>query len=395
MKFDFDVAIIGGGLVGLATACALSQCDLNVALIDTKVQNYADLDSDIIGVRASAINGSSQHYFAQIGVWDDLCASQRVQAFTEIGVWEKDGQAHLSAHAQDFGYQNLGYIIENHVMSHYLYQYALACSNIRFFSYEAVNSVLNDDYASLTLADNTILQAKLVIGADGAHSWLRQQQKIPVIERDYIHHAVITTVTTEYRHQSCAKQIFYPNGIIAFLPLWQSNKSCLVWSTKPNKASNLASISEMEFANELFALTGDKVGHCQLINPRMVFPLKARFAKCFVKHRLVLIGDAAHTIHPLAGQGVNLGFQDSALLVATIKDLVAANKKDIGLSKNLQVYQLARRKDTLVMLAAMRTIQDMFNGDLLLKKLLRTIGMNAVDHCSPLKKQLIKYAMHI
>lgn len=394
MSISFDVAIVGGGLVGLATACALSQCDLNVVLIDTKVQQYADLDSDKIGVRASAINGSSQHYFAQIGIWDDLCASQRVQDFSEIAVWEKGGQAQLLAQAQDFGYQNLGYIIENHVISHYLYQYALTCSNISFFNSEAVNSVFNDDYAYLTLADNTILQVKLVIGADGAHSWIRQQQNISVIARDYIHHALITTVTTEYPHQSCAKQIFYPNGIVAFLPLWQANKSCLVWSTKPAIATNLAALPESEFTNELMALTGDKVGHCQLINPRMVFPLKARFAKRFIKHRLVLIGDAAHTIHPLAGQGVNLGFQDSALLVATIKNLINCNK-DIGLPINLQAYQFARRKDTLVMLAAMRTIQDMFNGDLLLKKMLRTFGMNAIDHCSPLKKQLIKYAMHI
>ncbi|OCG28169.1 hypothetical protein A9G11_11720 [Gilliamella sp. wkB108] len=394
MNIHFDVAIVGGGLVGLATACALSQCDLNIAIIDTKIHQNADLLVDEIGIRASAINGSTQHYFSQIGIWDDLCASQRVQAFTEIGVWEKNGQAQLSAHAQDYGYQNLGYIIENHVISHYLYQYALTCSNITIFSSEAINSVFNDDYACLTLADNTHLQAKLVIGADGAHSWIRQQENIAIFERNYLHHALITTVTTEYPHQFCAKQIFYPNGIIAFLPLWQTNKSCLVWSTKPDEAANLASISEIEFANELFALTGDKVGRCQLVNPRMVFPLKARFAKRFVKHRLVLIGDAAHTIHPLAGQGVNLGFQDSALLVATIKELVSSNK-DIGLPINLKTYQFTRRKETLVMLAAMRTIQDMFNGDHLVKKMLRTIGMNAIDHCSPVKKQLIKYAMHI
>lgn len=394
MNIHFDVVIVGGGLVGLATACALSQCDLKIAIIDTKIHQYNNLSSNELGIRASAINGASQRYFAQIGIWNDLCASQRVQDFTEIGVWEKNGQAHLSAHAQDFGYQNLGYIIENHVICYYLYQYASACSNIRIFSSEAINSLFDDEYVCLTLADNAQLYAKLIIGADGAHSWIRQQENIPIIERDYIHHAVITTVTTEYHHQLCAKQIFYPNGIVAFLPLWQANKSCLVWSTKPAIATNLATLPESEFTNELLALTGDKVGHCQLVNPRMVFPLKARFAKRFVKHRLVLIGDAAHTIHPLAGQGVNLGFQDSALLVATIKELVNSNK-DIGLSVNLKAFQFARRKDTLVMLAAMRTIQDMFNNDHVVKKILRTVGMNAIDRCSPLKKQLIKYAMHI
>lgn len=156
----------------------------------------------------------------------------------------------------------------------------------------------------------------------------------------------------------------------------------------------LTSLSEYKFCQELFKLTDDKIGKCQVINKRTVFPLKARLARQFIKHRLVLIGDAAHTIHPLAGQGVNLGFQDSALLVSTIKQL-HDKQKDFGLAENLKSFQFTRRKDTLVMLTAMRTIQDMFHGDNILKKTLRTIGMNAIDNCSPLKKQLIKYAMHI
>ncbi|OCG67790.1 FAD-dependent monooxygenase [Gilliamella sp. Fer4-1] len=394
MNIQFDVAIVGGGLVGLATACALSQYALKIAIIDTKIHQHQSFSQNEIGIRASAINGASQHYFSQIGIWNDLCASKRVQEFTEIGVWEKNGQAHLSAHAKDYGYSNLGYIIENNIISHYLYQYALNCSNINIYNCEAIDCAFNDDFAFLTLANKAILQTKLLIGADGAHSWVRQRKNISVFERDYLHHAVITTVETEYPHQSCARQIFYPNGIVAFLPLWQANKSCLVWSTKPDNAISLASLSESEFSDELFRLTGDKVGQCQLINPRMVFPLKARIARQFIQHRLVLIGDAAHTIHPLAGQGVNLGFQDSALLVSTIKTLID-EQKDIGLVCNLKPFQFTRRKDTLVMLAAMQTIQDMFNGDNLLKKMIRTVGMNTIDCCSPIKKQIIKYAMRI
>lgn len=394
MSIQFDVAIVGGGLVGLATACALSHYDLKIAIIDKNIHQYECLQTDKIGVRASALNGASQRYFTQIGIWDALCSSGRVQEFAEIDVWEKNGQAHLSAHATDYGYPNLGYIIENHVISHYLYHYALASNNITLFSQEVINSEFDDNCAFLTLADQVTLQAKLIIGADGANSWIRNHENIAVFERDYIHHALITTVETEFPHHACAKQIFYPNGIVAFLPLYHPNRSCLVWSTKPDNAANLASLSETEFSYQLFQLTGDKVGFCQLVNPRMIFPLKARFAKQFIKHRLVLVGDAAHTIHPLAGQGVNLGFQDSALLVSTIKKLIDANQ-DIGLVSNLKSFQFTRRKDTVVMLAAMQAIQDMFNGDNLLKKALRTVGMNTIDHCSPLKKQLIKYAMKI
>jgi 2-polyprenylphenol 6-hydroxylase len=394
MKTQFDVAIVGGGLVGLATACALSQYNLTVAIVDARVDEYQKFAFDKIGIRASAINGASQQYFSQIGIWDDLCASERLHAFSEIGVWEKDGLAHLSAYAKDYGYPNLGYIIENNLISHYLYQHSQANPNIDIFNLVAIDNNYNEDYAFLTLADNTILQAKLIIGADGAHSWLRRHEKISVFERNYLHHAVITTVETQYPHQSCARQIFYPNGIVAFLPLWQANKSCLVWSTKPDQATILTSLTESEFCQELFKLTGDKVGQCQLVNSRMVFPLKARFAKQFIKHRLVLIGDAAHTIHPLAGQGVNLGFQDSALLVSTIKKLID-EQKDIGLVENLKSFQFTRRKDALVMLTAMRTIQDMFNGNNVVKKLVRTIGMNAIDNFPPIKRQLIKYAMQL
>jgi 2-polyprenylphenol 6-hydroxylase len=394
MKTQFDVAIVGGGLVGLATACALSQYNLTVAIVDARIDEYQKFAFDKIGIRASAINGASQQYFSQIGIWDDLCASERLHAFSEIGVWEKDGLAHLSAHAKDYGYPNLGYIIENNLISHYLYQHSQANPNIDIFNLVAIDNNYNEDYAFLTLADNTTLQAKLIIGADGAHSWLRRHEKISVFERNYLHHAVITTVETQYPHQSCARQIFYPNGIVAFLPLWQANKSCLVWSTKPDQATILTSLTESEFCQELFKLTGDKVGQCQLVNSRMVFPLKARFAKQFIKHRLALIGDAAHTIHPLAGQGVNLGFQDSALLVSTIKKLID-EQKDIGLVENLKSFQFTRRKDALVMLTAMRTIQDMFNGNNVVKKLVRTVGMNAIDNFPPIKRQLIKYAMQL
>ncbi len=394
MKTQFDVAIVGGGLVGLATACALSQYNITVAIVDAKVNEHQNFDYDEIGIRASAINGASQQYFSQIGIWNDLCASERVHAFSEIGVWEKNGLAHLGAHAKDYGYPNLGYIIENNLISHYLYQHVQANPNIAIFNLVAIDNNCTQDDAFLTLVDNTRLQAKLIIGADGAHSWLRRHEKISLFERNYLHHAVITTVETQYPHQACARQIFYPNGIVAFLPLWQANKSCLVWSTKPEQAAILTSLTESDFCQELFKLTGDKVGQCRLVNPRMVFPLKARFAKQFVKHRLVLIGDAAHTIHPLAGQGVNLGFQDSALLVATIRKLIE-EQEDIGLLENLKSFQFTRRKDALVMLTAMRTIQDMFNGNNALKKMVRTVGMNAIDKFSPLKKQLIKYAMQI
>ncbi|MDF7667062.1 FAD-dependent monooxygenase [Orbaceae bacterium ESL0727] len=412
---NFDIAIIGGGLVGLATACALINDNesydrgLRIAVIDKGVApDYLAINKDAFPnaitsfneiipfdeptVRASAINGASQRYFKQIGIWDALSHSHRVQDFLSIEVWEKIGSAYLHANCRDYGYPNLGCIIENKMIHYYLMQFAARSPQITFFNQQCVNSLFADDYAFLTLSDNTVLQAKLVIGADGAHSWIRQQEAIPLIERNYRHHAVITTVTTEFPHQACARQLFYPDGIVAFLPLYQPNKSCLVWSTSPEQAEALQTMSADQFSAELFALTGDKVGVSHIVNERLRFPLKARFAKRFVKHRLVLIGDAAHTIHPLAGQGVNLGFQDSALLTSTIKALHQSGQ-DIGMSCHFRAFQFTRRKDTLMMMAAMRTIQDMFDGQSSVKKWLRAAGMNTINHLSPLKKQLIKYAI--
>ncbi|MDF7670450.1 FAD-dependent monooxygenase [Orbaceae bacterium ESL0721] len=401
----FDIAIIGGGLVGMATACALSKISdqsrhLRIAIIDPSLnhthqnqnQNQsAMLPFDAPTVRASAINGASQRYFKEIGIWDDLYQSSRVEEFSSIEVWEKEGNAFFTAHCQEYGLANLGCIIENRVIHHYLSQLATQSAQIIFFNQPCIDSLFDDEWAFLTLADQTILQAKLVIGADGAHSWIRDQEAISLLEQDYRHHAVITTVSTEFPHQDCARQLFYNNGIVAFLPLYEQNRSCLVWSTLPEHAVQLQTMPAEQFTAELFLLTGDKVGTCQLVNDRLRFPLKARFAKQFVKHRLVLIGDAAHTIHPLAGQGVNLGFQDSALLVATISKLYQSGL-DIGNCNHLKSFQFTRRKDTLIMMAAMRTIQDMFAGDNRLKKWARAVGMNSINHLTPLKKLLIKYA---
>lgn len=395
MSANFDIAIVGAGLVGLATACALRDSRLQIAIIDTKLPTDLDvLATNNIGIRASAINHASQQYFEEIGIWEPLCASHRVQPFSSIQVWEKGGNAQLSACCGDYGYSNLGYIIENKMMQHYLYQCAKGAASIKFFQNECSSTILDDESVFLRLANDQVIQSKLIIGADGASSWVRQQEKIPLIERDYIHHSVITTIETEYPHEGCAKQLFYADGIVAFLPLFEKNKSCLVWSSYPENTKKLHVMPAEQFSEELFALTGEHVGKSQLVNDRMVFPLKARFAEKFVKHRVALIGDAAHTIHPLAGQGVNLGFQDSALLVSTIKRLKQSGL-DIGVSSHFKSFQFTRRKETLIMMAAMQTIQDMFDGNHSIKKRIRRIGMNAIDRLPMIKKQLIKYAMNL
>ncbi|WP_392561403.1 FAD-dependent monooxygenase [Orbus sturtevantii] len=389
---DFDVVIVGAGMVGLATACALSSTSINIAIIENKTYFDRLLLDNKIAVRASAINSASQQYFAQMSVWEILEKTGRVLAFNSIEVRERQSKAHLTAENSNYQYDNFGYIIENQVIQDVLYKHAATKPNIHFLHDKVNNIFFSTDRGFVILENNKQISAKLIIAADGASSLVRQKQNMTLLQRPYLHHAVITTVKTEHAHQSCARQIFYKDGIIAFLPLWQHNMSCLVWSAKPLEASNLLTMNDASFNRRLTDMTDNILGACEVVNERLEYPLIARFCPETVHNRLILIGDAAHTIHPLAGQGFNLGLEDSKLLTDILSENYLAGK-DFGLKSLYCHYQLARNKDTLAMLSAMRIIQDMFDGSSFFKKQVRALGMNIINATPLVKKQLIKYAL--
>src|SRR5699024_5236589 len=266
------------------------------------------------------------------------------------------------------------------------------CRNITLLQGTPQSLQQHDDHVALTLASHEKLFAKLVIGADGAHSWVRQQLAIPLIKKSYLHHAIIATVETEYPHQACASQLFYPDGIVAFLPLWRPYLNCLVWSVRPQQAQQLMHCTPRQFEHQLSALTQYKMGQCKLISERQSYPLTARYARQFGKQRTILIGDAAHTIHPLAGQGVNLGFADAKQITDRINTLVFMGKA-FGQYNNLKATLWHRQKQAMLMLAAMQGIQDIFAGQSIVKQVVRGSGMNIINHTSLLKKTLISQAM--
>lgn len=387
---NFDITIIGTGIMGLATACALGNTSLKIAVVDNKKITIDLPDQPCI--RASAINISSQHYFAKIGIWEALLDSERVLTFNEISVREKSGFAALDAHSKDYHYANLGHIIENDLMIKVLYEKALSYSNISFFSHRVNCLSSQPDKIVMQLTDHSRLTAKLVVAADGANSWVRESVGMKLWQYHYRHHAIMATVSSEKFHNACARQLFYSDGVIAFLPLWQPNLSCLVWSAKSREATDLHCTESAIFSKRLTEMTSGWLGQCQLASRRDYFPLTARYVPEFIQHRLILIGDASHTIHPLAGQGANLGLRDSVQLTNTIKRLYK-EEVDIGLKPHWREYQFARHKDVLMMLAGMQSIETLFDGQFVLKKWFRAIGMNMVNHMPVIKKRLLKYAL--
>ncbi len=400
----YDVLIVGGGMVGLTTALAIrQQSPLTVAIVDNQPLVEITEQAD---VRVSAINAVSQQLFDNLGVWQAM-ASSRCQPYQQMHIWDKAGYGKLDFNLDDLTSREhngqLGWIIENSVIRQALWQKAEQDQGITFYNQEKLSNIAIGDsevFASFTTLPP--ITAKLVVGADGARSWLREQMKFSLTFRDYDHHAIVATVKTPQGHDNTAWQVFLETGPLAFLPLaMQQNGEDLcsiVWSTSPDDAARLTAMSDEAFSNALTVAVDGKLGHIQVASERFTYPLTMRFAQDVVKDRVVLVGDAAHTIHPLAGQGVNLGLLDAAALAQTLS--AGLNDKTVKQAGNqwlspvhLQNYQRWRKSDAAEMIAAMEAIKQTFTPQQAPIKLLRGLGMSLLDKATPVKRQLIRQAL--
>ncbi|KGQ69663.1 oxidoreductase [Chelonobacter oris] len=384
-----DIIIIGGGMVGLAVAAALENAPCNIAVIEANPPDSQSLQT--VTHRVSALNLSSQKMLQQFGLWPALIQG-RCCAYRQMAVWEKDSFANIRFHSDSLGLDQLGYIIENHLIRHQLWQKVSRQANVDIIGGKPKSAVGNQQCAVLTLEDGSLLTAKLLIGADGAHSWLRQQADIPLNFRDYGHSALVCNVETAEPHLNTARQIFSHDSILAFLPLHQPHLCSIVWSQPPELAEQHLNMNEIEFNKALTVAFDNHLGLCKLVGQRHAIPLTARYARDFAKNRIALVGDAAHTIHPLAGLGVNLGFMDAMALAQEIeKNLLQDN--DIGELYHLRHYERWRKSEAVKMLAAMQGFKSLFNGSNPLKKLLRGVGMNLTNHLPMVKDQLMAQAL--
>jgi len=386
-----DVAIVGGGMVGLAVACGLQGSGLRVAVLEQREPQPLAADA-APALRVSAINAASEKLLTRLGVWSDIVA-RRASCYHGMEVWDKDSFGRIEFDDQSMGYSHLGHIVENTVIHYALWQKAQQSSDITLMAPAELQQVAwGENEAFLTLKDGAMLTARLVIGADGANSWLRNKADIPLTFWDYRHHALVATIRTEEAHGAVARQAFHGEGILAFLPLSDPHLCSIVWSLAPQEAERMQQASDEQFNQALNIAFDNRLGLCRVESERQVFPLTGRYARQFAAHRLALVGDAAHTIHPLAGQGVNLGFMDAAELVDELKRLHRQGK-DIGQYLYLRRYERSRKHSAALMLAGMQGFRELFAGTHPAKKLLRDMGLKLADTLPGVKPQLLRQAM--
>jgi len=378
-------------MVGLAVACGLQGCGLRVAVLEQNPPQPLP-ESAPPALRVSAINAASEKLLTRLGVWSSIVAN-RASCYHGMEVWDKDSFGRIAFDDRSMGYSHLGHIIENDVIHQALWQRAQQCQDVTLMAPAGVQQVAwGENEAFLTLKDGGMLTARLVVGADGANSWLREKADIALTSWDYRHHALVATIRTDEPHEAVARQVFHGDGILAFLPLSDPHLCSIVWSLPPLEAASMQDTTEEAFNQALDMAFDNRLGLCHVESERLVFLLTGRYARQFAAHRLALVGDAAHTIHPLAGQGVNLGFMDAAELVNELKRLHGAGK-DIGQHLYLRRYERSRKHSAGVMLASMQGFRELFAGTHPAKKLLRDLGLKLADTLPGVKPQLIRQAM--
>jgi len=387
---SYDIAVVGGGMVGLAFAAALKETTLKIVVIEGNDINRELGESPEL--RVSALSRASQNILQNLDAWKGI-ESRRHQSYNAMQVWDRNGFGHIDFDSDALMTDSLGHLVENKVIQLALLEQVEKASNITLLTATRINKLSRGkDAAWLTLEGQEPVYAKLIVGADGANSWTRSQVNIPLTTWDYNHHAIVANIRTVEPHQSCARQIFNPEGPLAFLPLWQPDLCSIVWSLPPERATELLAMDESEFNKQLTVAFDGRLGLCKVEGQRQAFPLKMRYARSFAGERIALIGDAAHTIHPLAGQGVNLGLLDAASLAQCVLANYTASK-DVGSHAHLRQFERWRKAEAATMISSMEGLKRLFSGGHPAKRIFRDIGLTLSNTLPGLKQSFIKRAM--
>ncbi|HEX6977930.1 MAG TPA: UbiH/UbiF/VisC/COQ6 family ubiquinone biosynthesis hydroxylase [Alphaproteobacteria bacterium] len=390
-----DVVIIGGGLVGLPLAIAFGQAGLDVAVVDR--EHPAVAAADPFDGRGSAIAWGSAQVLRGLGLWQRLAP----HAAPILDIRVSDGESPLFLHYdhRDLGADPLGYIIENRFTRRALYARLAELPNVRLVAPSSVRSIERTrGYVHAELEDGTRIEARLAVACDGRESPIRRAAGIRVTRWNYSQTGIVCSIRHERPHRGVAHERFLPAGPFAVLPLPDSETgahySSIVWTERADLAPAMMRLNDDEFAAEIAARFGDTLGAIAVAGPRWAYPLTLLQAERYTDVRLALAGDAAHVIHPIAGQGLNLGLRDVAALAECVVDARRLGL-DIGAADVLGRYERWRRFDNLTLMAVTDGLNRLFSNDIGPIRLMRDVGLAVVDRLPAVKRFFMRHAMGV
>ena len=390
MNDSSDIIIVGGGMVGACMALAAASEGFRVTLLEPR-QPSLEWTGDDFDIRVSALTRTSETILRNLDVWQDM-QQRRVTAYENMHVWDRKGFGEVHFAAEDVGAPNLGHIVENRVILAGLWEQITHQANIKHVAdVEIVSIEREGDQTKLIASNDDVLSASLVIGADGARSSVRELVGLTASTSSYDQEGVVCTVKAEQGNASTAWQRFMPTGPLALLPMNEEYFS-IVWSTSPEQAQSLVNASEPSFTLELTQASEAVCGKLSVVGERAAFPLRKLKAERYVLDGVALIGDAAHVIHPLAGQGVNLGFLDAAMLMDVLTE-ARAHRESIGAMGVLRRYERARKGHNLAVQSAMDGFKHLFSNNNPALSLIRNLGLGVAHHVSPLRRQFERVAL--
>lgn len=385
----YDVIIVGGGMVGAAVACSLGGSSLKVAVIESSPPEPFS-DDQPHDLRVSALSIASKTILETVGAWHGI-ETRRLCPFRRMRVWETTGDTEFCS--ENIGQPALGYIVENRVTQLALLERLQDFANVELIYQVPIKTIdyQPDKPAGLELADGRLLAAKVLVAADGGQSRVRQTVGLGVTSWDYKQHALVIYIETAYEQQDITWQRFMPTGPQAFLPL-TGHYGSIVWYHSPDEIRRLKTLSDEALLKELVAAFPDCLGKVNKVLGRASFPLKRQHAQDYVKPGVVLVGDAAHMINPLAGQGVNIGLLDAAALAEV---LIEADKKglNIGDLSVLKRYEAVRKNENLKMMTVMDAFYRVFSNRLPPLKFIRNLGLGLAERILPAKTKVMRAAM--
>lgn len=395
-----DLVIVGGGLVGLSLGCSLSGSDWSVLVVEAGATPVANQKASAVrrgyklvsgfSPRVSAISSRSGRFLKHLHVWEKLTENQ-LSPYHRMLVWDASGTGEIEFHGEQD--QPQGYIIENVNLLHALWETVSAASNIELLYADSIVELKHRaaGRVGLELGNGKRLEAGLVVGADGANSLVARYAGLRKREWSYGHQALVTVVETEKSHRQTAWQCFTPVGPLAFLPLNETkqNYCAVVWSMEPSALSQVMGLNDEALSRELTRNFESRLGQVRAVDERHCFPLIQRHARKYFTPGVTLIGDAAHTIHPLAGQGVNLGFSDARTLGKILRQR-GPNQKDPGFKNLLRKYQLSRQPENLGMMALMQGFKQLYGSNDPTVNWVRNSGMRLLQKMPGVKRQIIK-----